>query len=66
MGRILDRIRKDPPGDIWERVLVDGNPDLYTCGCAWRRDPSWGDVLSLCQIHRQASDALASEIERKR
>ena len=60
MGRLLDRARR-AKGDVWQRRAVDGDPNRYVCGCQWRRDPDYGDVLDLCPLHREASDALARE-----
>lgn len=60
MGRLLDRARR-AKGDPWRRRAVDGDPNRYVCGCQWRRDPDYGDVLDHCPLHREASDALAKE-----
>lgn len=51
-------------GDTFKRVLVA--PDVYKCGCRWRRDPVFGDVLVECPIHKAAGKALLDKFERQR
>jgi hypothetical protein len=50
-----DCTHDDCAGDIYHRREVSDVE--YQCGCKWERTTEYGDVLRLCQIHRQATDA---------
>lgn len=39
-------------GDTYRRRF-DG--DVAQCGCAWTKEPGYGDVLKLCPIHERHS-----------
>jgi hypothetical protein len=48
-------------GDI-RRRRFDG--DVAQCGCRWRRDPDYGDVLVECPIHQAATAASVAAFDR--
>lgn len=50
-------------GDSYKRNFIDG---IAQCGCYWYRHESFGDVLTQCQIHHQATVASVKEFERER
>jgi len=58
-ARTLASIRDGFGGDTYRRKLVAGSEDEYTCGCKWARHPQFGDVLSLCPLHKEHSDSCA-------
>ena len=43
-------------GDIYRRRFVG---DVAQCGCRWQRFAAFGDVLILCPMHAEHSDAAA-------
>jgi hypothetical protein len=49
--------------DSYKRAFVD---DRAQCGCFWRRESGFGDVLHLCPIHEQHSRAELEKYERER
>lgn len=54
-------------GDPYKRRYVSA--DVYQCGCRWERQANEfynGDVLLLCPIHKQHSDAHYRAYERER
>ncbi len=49
--------------DSYRRVFVG---DVAQCGCTWRRDAAWGDVLVECPLHRAATEVRVAGFERDR
>lgn len=60
---LIDNLAEQSLGDIFNRNFTG---DVAQCGCRWTREPGFGDVLRLCTIHQQASDANYSKFERAR
>jgi hypothetical protein len=50
--------------DTYKRHAV--SKDVMQCGCHWKREPGFGDVLVLCPIHKAHSDASVKKFERER
>lgn len=50
-------------GDSYKRREV--SPGVYQCGCYWKREVHYGDVLVECPIHKQAGEASLKRFERK-
>ena len=46
---------RDGYGGDSKRRRFDGN--RAQCGCEWRRDPQYGDVLEECPLHAAATRA---------
>jgi hypothetical protein len=41
-------------GDTYRRTFTG---DVAQCGCTWKREAGWGDVLHECPIHAAATRA---------
>jgi hypothetical protein len=63
-ARRLASIRDGFGGDIYRRKLVEGSENQYTCGCRWTRNSRWGDVLVLCDLHKEHSEARWEQMEK--
>lgn len=51
-------------GDTYKRREV--RPGVYQCGCYWTRLTPYGDMLSQCALHQQATDASVKRFDRER
>lgn len=51
-------------GDAFNRRAV--GPDEYQCGCHWKWNPVFGDVLIECPIHAAAGLARLRKFEKER
>jgi len=59
--RTEESVRAGFGGDTFRRKLVEGSRDRYVCGCFWKRHWRVGDVLTLCDFHRQATIVLMAK-----
>lgn len=50
-------------GDTFRRRKIATGK--YQCGCYWRRDPQYGDVLVECPIHHAAGLISIQRFERE-
>ena len=48
-------------GDLFRRRMVSEN--AYQCGCEWKREPGYGDVLHECVFHQQCHGELEKELK---